>query len=623
MMLRQIIFSFLRQYLFWLVFFALCRLVFLIFNLITHPTAIDFESVLAFWYALPLDNSAASYLLVFPFLLLFFQSLFPSRSFYYANYVYNILAIGLLSIISSAELGIFDEWKTKLNYKALTYLERPYEVIQSTKAWIAFSVIFSFLFLVLVGIWLLKRFVMKKTEHFDRNLLVSVLFFLITPVLISFGVRGGFQSISINQSDVYYSNNQFNNLLAVNSAWNLIYSMEQNRGFVQNNPFVYMPDKESKAIVDSLHRVEKDSTVYFLDVNNRQANIVVIILESWSADVVKSCGGYDSLTPNFEKLCKEGYLFTEIISTGTVSDQGMAAILSGYPAQPTVSIIKQESKYANLRCLTSGFQKDGYLTSFIFGGQLSYGNIKGYIYYNKFDDIADMNDFESDIPRGRLSIADEYVYEEFLHRLNNYKTPFFSFMFTGSSHSPFDMPMPKKAIQHGGEYKEYFNAIYYSDSCLGSFIENAKKQQWYENTLFVMIADHSHSTPRGYIWNSGDRRRIPLLFFGPLVKPEFKARSNDKLYAQIDFPATLLKQFGYSAESFRWSKNMMNPHTKNFAYYSFDNGIGWVSPDGKYAWDHDMNRFFENEYRNRKRGASDLINGKAYLQELFREYSEF
>ena len=199
-----------------------------------------------------------------------------------------------------------------------------------------------------------------------------------------------------------------------------------------------------------------------------------MILEGWSGDLIKSLEGYDDVTPNFEKLIKDGVFFENIYASGSLSDQGMAAVFSAFPAQPSVSIISQPNKYNQLPCINTELKEKNYTTSFMFGGQLSYGNIRAYMYFNGFDKIVEGKDFDSNIPCGKLGVHDEYLYQRQLKELSNEKQPFFAAMFTLSSHSPFDMPMKEK-LTWGGDENGYINSVLYADQKLYEFIENDKK----------------------------------------------------------------------------------------------------------------------------------------------------
>jgi phosphoglycerol transferase MdoB-like AlkP superfamily enzyme len=377
---------------------------------------------------------------------------------------------------------------------------------------------------------------------------------------------------------------------------------------------------EATELVNEMYRVPKDTTIIFL--NQQKPNIVFLILESFSADLIQSCGGDIGITPQIEKLIADGYLFTNIYSSGTLSHQGIASIFSGFPAQPATSIIKEHAKFSKLPSLNKRLLKLGYNTSFYFGGQLTYANIKSYMYYNQFHQIKDIDDYPGDMPRGKLGIHDQYTLTDHLNELNTKPTPFFSGIFTVSTHSPYDIPA-RWTISKGGSERDFLNAAHYSDSCIGAYISECKKTSWYKNTLFVLMADHSKHTHYDRNYFEPLNRHIPLLFFGEVIKPEFKGKKNAILGAQHDLVCTLLKQLQQDAHEFKWSKNLMNPYAKQFAYYALTSGFGWMVPSG--ALTHNYQNKSNDWNTCPQQSCTDSLNnaGKAYLQLLFQQYLNY
>ncbi len=619
--------SFIRQVLFWYAFFQINRLVFLIYHL-PEISKLPFFSILAsFLFGARLDLSTVGYIIALPFLLLLIQSLMNHRVIAYISKGYTLLMVLVFSIITAVEQGLYDEWKTKMNYKALTYLEHPSEVVK-TASWGI-----TILTLVLVGIqfmlgyYLYQKFVFQKTLESKRNYLFSALFGLVMPFIIFLGIRGDMGPVPINQSICYYSKTNILNDAAVNSGWNLIHSIVHNYKYLDNNPYKLMPPKEAEAIVDSIYAIPKDTTVSVL--TTTRPNLVFILLEGWSADLVKALGGYDSLTPNFDKLTKDGLLFTNMFSCGDRSEQGMASILSGFPAQPNTSILKQINKFEHLPCIKNDLAKLNYHSLYIFGGQLEYGNIKAYLTFNSFDKIIDFNDFGSTIPKGGLGYHDEYVFKKFLEEQNRMPTPFFTSIFTLSTHAPYDYPM-KNIFPWGGREKDYINSAFYADRCLGNYFEEARKQPWWANTLFVIVADHSHNSPRDWDFKTPPYKHIPFMLYGNVLKPEYKGKKVSRVSSQVDIPATILAQFGMEHKEYKWSKNLFNPIAPEFAYYPFPEGFAWVQRDtameNRIDWIvYDYLGKRRTHWSQPESKNNDIYErkGKAYLQVLFQRYLDY
>lgn len=220
-------------------------------------------------------------------------------------------------------------------------------------------------------------------------------------------------------------------------------------------------------------------------------------------------------------------------------------------------------------------------------------------YFSKYDIVNDItvNSVWNLANRGKLGIHDEFMFKELIQQNNKKKEPFFSVLFTLSSHSPYDKPM-KNIIDWNDSENPFLNSAYYTDKCIGDFFKLAKKEKWYKNTLFILIADHSHNAYRHWAINQKEYRHIPMLFYGDVLKNKFKGYRYTKIASQTDFATTLLKQLDINTNEFSWSKNLFNPYTKQFAYFELNEGFGWISPEEYLSYEHFNNRFFQNTYKN-------------------------
>ena len=571
----------------------------------------------------------ASYFLAFSFIIFSVYTFLPKKIISYIHQGYVILLLLLFSTITIAELEIYDEWGSKMNMKAIHFLKHPFEVVNSTTTLFLVMGLITISVLVFIGNFLYGKIspfspltASARTKGFKKFIFLFI-FILVAPVLIALGIRGGTQQIPIQQSDVYFSKHNILNIAAVNSGWNLGQSILENIKHLEGNPYTYYTDDEAKKTVSTIYKIEKDTTIHFLKTN--RPNIVLVILESWSADMIQSLGGYDGAAVNFDRLASEGIMFDSLYASGDLSHQGMAAIFSAFPAQPSaISIISQPSKYIKLPCLNTEFHKAGYTSSFLFGGQLSYGNIKAYMYYNDFDKILEGKDFDNDIPQGKLGVHDEFLYERQLKELKNEKQPFFAAMFTLSSHNPYDMPMPEKdKVKWGEDEVNYVNSVRYADQKLFEFVQNAKKEKWFDNTLFVFIADHSHRSPRHWIQEQPEYRKIPMLFWGNVIKNEFKGYRHKKICSQLDLASTLLNQLDISSERYTWSKNLFNPYTSQFAFYETFNGFGWIRSGQYVVYSHPNKSFLFEKTVSIEEKARLEQEGKSFMQTMFQQYTDY
>jgi len=198
------------------------------------------EVFASFWYALPLDIATTSYILIIPFLILLAQSLFNAKWLNYLNLGYTFIVLFAYIIITTSEIGIYDEWKTKLHYKALHYISNPDEIYNSASTAIFFTLISIFILQVVAGYWFYRRFVFVEIARVPKNFLFSGLFFLIVPSLLFLGLRGGISEIPITQSSSYFSKHNFVNLASINSGYSFMVSTMQNYNFRDTNPFEFL-----------------------------------------------------------------------------------------------------------------------------------------------------------------------------------------------------------------------------------------------------------------------------------------------------------------------------------------------------------------------------------------------
>ena len=433
---KYIIKTYLKHYLVFLSITAFFRILFFLFYFDKSAVAGIGEIINSFIYAFWLDNATVNYLMIIPFFLYLFYSLFPSKIFITINKVYTYFSISLLTIIEISNISIYNEWGIKLNYKAVSYLNELTEAFHTAQKSVLFIGFISIIVLAFGLSYLSKKILWKQTEQYKRSFLFSGLWFLIAPIIIFGSMRGSLGQIPISQSQSYHSKINFINQASVNTSWNLLFSILSNKDFMDKNPFLYYPIEEAKENIDKLYDFPKNERPSLFKIEN--PNIVFVFLESWSGDFIDELGGNLHITPGFSKMIDEGILFTEHYASGMLSHQGISAVFSAIPATPITYIIELPSKYKNLSCFPKDLQKNGYHTSFLFGGQLNYGNIKAYIYFNEFDNITEGKDFDRSVPSGSLGHHDQYMFDKLLTDIDDYPQPFFAGAFTLSTHSPYD-----------------------------------------------------------------------------------------------------------------------------------------------------------------------------------------
>jgi phosphoglycerol transferase MdoB-like AlkP superfamily enzyme len=606
-----------KHIVFWLVVFAFSRLLFFVYyaEMLALQGITPSDVLPTLLHAWRLDLSSACYLLLLPCLICAAQMWFKKTWATHVLVGYNALMLLVWFTIVGGELGVYGEWQSKLSYRVLSILQHPSEVVNS--AGLGHFIALSLLVLGCAALWLwiFRRWFVSKTLARVRWY-VAVPFAPLAVGLCVLGMRGGLQYFPIHQSMAYFSPRQALNDIAVNPAWNLMHSLTHGTKAFKKNPYVMMPQGEAEAIVEQLHHVESDTTIRIL--NSNRPNIVLLILESFAGDMIESISGTAGITPNFKQLQSEGLMFSQTYSSGKRSPEGMTAILAGHPAMPPVTACDFPEKIRKMPTLTQHLIGNGYHTSFYFGGYSEYGNIVAFIVSNGFARITEGHDLKGNVHRGKLGVHDEDVLAQQLRDLATEPQPFFSGLFTLSSHSPYDQPL-QGSLSWDLPQMPYLNSVFYADKCLGDYFDKARQQPWYANTLFILVADHSRITHIAHDFFSFDYLHIPLLLYGEVLKPEFRGESIDRLAMHSDLPKTLLHQLDIDASRFRWSRDLLNPYTQNFVYAEDSGGLRYKCPEGDFAYSYDARSFIHHSLPPAD-SARIFREGTAYLQVLFGEF---
>ncbi len=431
--------------------------------------------------------------------------------------------------------------------------------------------------------------------------------------------RGGFQQIPINTDAAIYTNNYVANDLSVNSTYFFAKSfLLYNRTDIDE----YIPDisdEQALLVEKQLYEYEFEHQNFILE--NNRPNIVFIILESWTGNAMGCLTDTKSSTPNFDALTKEGLFFSNIYGVSGTSEIGNSAIFSGYPGVPEISITMQADKHRKIPCINQDLKEWGYTSAYLFSGDLKYGNIGGYFTDHGFDIVEDETNFPKKLKKGKLNYYDEDLYDLLIQKMNNLQQPFMQCGFTGSTHSPYDFPNAAKFNRFGGVEGTFLNSMAYADSCLVNFLEKAKKQSWYDNTIFVFVADHGHASNVQQNPSASAYNRIPLLIYGNPLKEQYKGKKVEKIGSQVDIVRTLMYQMGGDYQRYKWAKDLLNPNAPEFALHTINRGYGWVTPKGNFTYHMENKIFIENNFPE-KDFNNELSTCQSLLSMIYKEYKK-
>lgn len=613
-----------KLFLLWLILFTIQRLLF-IFHFYSDFSGNYSELFLVPYHGLRLDYAGFSYIMGVPFLLSVF-AFFPNteKGIKIVNRSIAVLVwvmIILTALICAGEIVSYYEWKTKLSSKIWIHFTTPSEIFRTASGSYTYWFIFYFLIQLIAAYFIyVKAFKKNPVKIFAASLSKkfggALLYFLIGAGIIGLGVRGGWQEIPVSATDAYFSNKQIVNDVTVNSAWNFIHMSYTFLKVDLDQYFNKLSPEEAEQIKNEVYAVgEPDSTSIF---TTDRPNVVLVTLEGWSAQLIESLGGEKNITPNFDALCSEGILFTQIYATGGTSETGHSSIISGYPTISGISISTESAKCRSLPSLNQSFEKVGYNTFYTFGGSLSYGNIGGYLTDVGFDRLVDENDLNLE-PTGQLGIHDEAMFPYFLSEIQKAKRPYLYGLFTQSTHAPYDMPAEP---YNGFDGDGYVTSMNYADKHLGKFVEGIRKLPDFANTIVIFIADHGKSN----IFNPDTYDEmffhIPLLIWGGAIKEEYKGYRHNKIGSQADLAKTLLNQLQLPSDEFHWSKDLFNPNTQEWAICTSTLSYGWKDSSGYTVYQMIEDRLIKSAYENPQKTDEVLKKCRAVMESMYREFKE-
>lgn len=573
------------------------------------------------WNGLPLDLSLAGYLTAIPGLLFIASAWTLSKTLRRIwNGYYFFIAI-LLAVIFIVDIGLYEYWGFRLDATPLFYFfSSPKDALASISIWqvlggivamiLYASLLYALLLWIQKGIW-------KRLKLPYRRLSVSGVMLLLTGLLF-IPIRGGFTVSTMNTGKVYFSSNQRLNHAAINPAFSLMESLSKQKDFGKQYRFMEaaQADELIKNLVDPS---VLDSTAMVPDTlrttlfKTERPNVIFVILESFSSRLMTTLGGESDIAVQMDSLAKEGVLFTNFYANSFRTDRGLVAILSGYPAQPTTSIMKYPRKTQNLPAIAGSLRDAGYRTKYYYGGDADFTNMRSYLMSSGFEHIISDQDFPVSERLSKWGAHDHLVFNRLLEDMKaeaadtasaENARPFFQVLQTSSSHEPFEVPYRRLA-------NDRLNAFAYTDSCVGDFVKRFRELPQWKNTVLVLVPDHLGAYPEHLNNLSVDRYQIPLLLIGGAVS---EPRRIDIYGSQHDIAATLLAQLSLPHQDFVFSKDMLNPASPHFAFFAVPDAFGMVTPDNQLIFNCEANAVAVDEGSTK---GKNLLPGKAYLQKLY------
>ncbi|MDH6307272.1 phosphoglycerol transferase MdoB-like AlkP superfamily enzyme [Dysgonomonas sp. PFB1-18] len=560
------------------------------------------DIVTVLYHGLPLDLSMSGYLTVIPALVLIVSIWLKPKFIAKIYNVYYVIILAVIAIITVSDIVVYPYWGFHFDSTVFLYLQNPKESFASASALeIALGIVSTIILAVIlfVGyIFIVRKQVLnlQVPKSIGKTFIALI---LLTGVLF-LPIRGGVTVSTMNIGKVYFSENMFLNHAAINPEFNLMASFFKSDNF--GTQYQFYDKQEAENIFATLTKQPATDSLPQL-LNTEKPNIILFILESFSSDAAM-----DSIVaPNMHQFAKEGIFFSNFYANSFRTDRGLVSILSGYPAHPTVAIMKYPQKTESLPTISRSLKNSGYKNlSFYYGGDADFANMRSYfVGACGISDVVSDKDFPLSERMTKWGAPDKFVIDRAYNDLTHNKqdTPFLKTILTLSSHEPFDVPVTK--------FKEPFlNAVNYTDECLGSFVRQLKTKELWNNTLIILIADHAmQGYPKGLSNSDPERFRIPMIWMGGAVK---QPAIIEDYGSQNDLAATLLSQLNIKHDDFRFSKDMLNPEGRKFAFYSYVNGFCMTDSTGTVTYDNDKQSII-NQSGNPELGKQ----AKAFFQNMY------
>lgn len=629
--MKQIIW-FVKTYATFVVLFVLQKPLFLFLEKgsATQPVDNIFTELPAvIWHGLPLDLSMAGYLSVISGFLSIAVVWLKRDLVKPIMNIYFIIASLFITCSFLLNASLYPYWKYPLDSTPLFYFfTSPADAIASVSIW---QVILSIVILIVltIGVWFTLRMRGEKRQQysrysygyggfgsgkrnrfddFDRHRGRTSIILLLLTGLLFLPIRGGITVSTMNTGQAYYSQNAYLNHSAVNPLFSLLESITHQEDFASQ--YRFMKDKEADKIFATMTSTSDENTYPLLNeatFKKGTPDILIVIMESFASDIMPSMGSYKDVAVCLDSIAQQSILFTRFYANSFRTDRGMVSILSGYPAQPTTSIMRYPRKTSQLPSIARNLAKyKNYKTTYYYGGDADFCNMRSYLVSQGYQHIISDANFPIEDKLSKWGVPDHILAAKMMEDIKaqqNEKRPMLRILQTSSSHEPFEVPYHRLKDKR-------LNAFAYTDSVMGAIVREYRKLPRWKNTLIVFVPDHVGGYKENLNDHDRSRYQIPLILAGGAISRPMKVGI---IGSQHDIAATLLGQLGVEHREFTFSKNMMSDATPKFAFFAVNDAFGIVSEENSLIYDNRAKRIV---YDKGEKGFN-LKRGQAYLQKLY------
>lgn len=617
----------LQIYLMGILLFTLFRVLLFISALDKLGDNYDISDIfLSFLMGLRFDTVISGYLLILPFVLLTFNQFYNRFEKIVSTIVFVIvfIAYSIAFLVCAADIPYFHQFYTRFTVDAFKWVDTPgivfNMIIQEPTYWL-----YSIPFIIITVLFYLglKRILFpKETKTYKRRYTleaaISVVFFL----LIILGIRGRTAVKSpIRIGTAYFCSIPLLNKLGLNPNFTLIRSYLDSK-IDSNMPISLMDNQtaidnvrkylniQGNDTINVLRRLENQNA---LSGNIQKPNIVLILMESMSADKMSRHGYPIVQTPFLDSISNKGYYFENTYSAGIHTYNGIFSTLFSFPA-----LYKQHSMkntpMPEYNGISSALRKLDYSTIFFTTHDGQFDNVEGFLMANEFERVITQSDYPSEEVKTALGVPDDYLFRysiPVLNKMSKSKKPFFAAFMTASDHGPYFIPdyfKPKNS-------KLENQIVEYADYSLGKFISLAKKQDWFDNTLFVFIADHGYPKDADYDI-SLNYNHVPLIFYAPKLLKQNQVFS--EMAGQIDVFPSIMGLLGLPFENNTLGVNLFE-QDRPYIYFNIDDKYAVIDNDWLMIVKRDGQKGL---YKYRSKDTKNYVEEESARSKEMKKYAE-
>ena len=524
---------------------------------------------------------------------------FPKNSISRSLPLYWCSIIGTTIIfLTVVELEFYHQFHSRLNSLIFDYIKEDPKTVTSM-IWHGCPVLRYLCLWIIVSALMIAGFLLVNTQtsiilnpaNHQGALYQRLLVFLPLLILAALACRGTLRSRPpLRWGDAYHSTHLFANHLALNGIYTMIKALpdvkkqKSRKKWLNVMPKTTALDKTRRLLLQSGDNLIEPENLPLkrkhrpVTSNTKLKNVVVIMMESFSAQYIGASGKQSEITPRFDRLTEKGVLFDHFFSNGTHTHQGIFATLAGFPNPPSFETLMQQPQGSTgFSELAELLRKRDYQNLYLYNGDFAWDNQEGFFRnqgMTKFIGRYDYDNPEFIDPTWGVSDNDMFNRAHLeLEKLDSDK-PFFAILQTLSNHLPFTIPepLPIAKVEGHGSLNDHLTAMRYADWALGQFFAKAQESSYFDETLFVLLGDHGFCVPQQLTDIELLRFNVPLLLLAPGLQEQFGSKL-PIVSTQVDIIPTIMGLLGKPFIHHSWGRNLLN-------VADHDPGFGIIKPSG-------------------------------------------